>query len=92
VIVRISTEDQYELLENDGEVLNELDNEAVKACAAGDEQQFHDVYARLLQFVRENGTRMGDDRLEGSDLILPPPDITLEEARKEFTGDGLLPG
>jgi hypothetical protein len=92
VIVRISTEDQYELLENDGEVLNELDNEAVKACEAGDEQQFHDVYARLLQFVRENGTRVDDDRLEGSDLILPPPDITLEEARKEFTGDGLLPG
>jgi hypothetical protein len=92
VIVRISTEDQYELLENDGEVLNELDNDAVKACEAGDEQQFHDVYARLLQFVRENGTKVDDDRLEGSDLILPPPDITLEEARQEFTGDGLIPG
>jgi PspA-Associated protein len=92
VIVRISTEGQYELLENDGEVLGELDNEAVKACEAGDEQQFHDVYARLVQFVRENGEKLADDRLEGSDLILPPPDVSLEEAQQEFSGEGLIPG
>jgi hypothetical protein len=92
VIVRIATEDQYELLESDAEVLNELDNEAVKACETGDEQQFHDVYTRLVQFVRENGEKLADDRLEGSDLILPPPDVSLEEARKEFSGEGLIPG
>jgi len=40
VIVRISTEGQYELLANDEEVLNELDHKAVEACAAGDEEQF----------------------------------------------------
>jgi len=33
-----------------------------------------------------------DDRLEGSDVILPPPDTSLEEARAEFTGEGLIPG
>lgn len=24
-------------------------------------------------------------------LILPPPDLSLDEARQEFTGDGLIP-
>jgi hypothetical protein len=92
VIVRISTEGQYELLENDAEVLNTLDNEAVAACEAGDEQQFRDTYARLLEFVRSNGQPVPEDRLGPSDLILPPPDVSLEEAREEFSGEGLIPG
>jgi hypothetical protein len=92
VIIRIATEGQYELLENDEEALNTLDNEAVAACDAGDEQQFHDTFARLLEFVRTNGQRVPEDRLAPSDLILPPPDVSLAEAREEFSGEGLIPG
>jgi hypothetical protein len=92
VIVRISTEGQYELLENDEEVLNTLDNQAVAACEAGDEQQFHDVFARLLDYVRTSGHPVAEDRLGPSDVILPPPDVSLEEARREFSGEGLIPG
>jgi hypothetical protein len=92
VIVRISTEGQYELFENDEEVLNTLDNEAVAACEAGDEQQFHDVFTRLLDYVRTNGQPIPEDRLAPSDLILPPPDVSLEEAKNEFSGEGLIPG
>ena len=92
MIVRIATEGQYEMLPNDEEALGELDNHAVAACANGDEQQFHDTFARLLDFVRSNGRPLPDDELEPSDLILPPPDTSLEEARKEFTGEGLIPG
>jgi hypothetical protein len=92
VIVRISSEGQYELLDNDEEALNVLDNEAVVACQTGDERQFHDTFARLLEYVRGNGQRVADDRLAPSDVILPPPDVSLEEAQQEFTGEGLIPG
>jgi hypothetical protein len=92
VIVRIATEGQYELHGSDEQALTELDNQAVAACQGGDEQQFHDTFARLLDFVRSNGQAVADDRLAPSDLILPPPDISLEEARAEFTGEGLIPG
>ena len=92
MIVRISTEGQYEMLPTDEEALGELDNEAVVACTGGDEQQFHETFARLLDFVRANGRRVPDDGLAASDVILPPPDTSLEEARKEFTGEGLIPG
>ena len=92
MIVRIATEGQYELLGGDEETLPELDNQAVSACAARDEQQFHNAFARLLDFVRTNGQPVPEDRLAPSDVILPPPDTSLEDARGEFTGEGLIPG
>jgi hypothetical protein len=90
VIVRIATEGQYEL---DGEAgqLDELDNAAVAACEAGDEAQFREVYGRLLDHVRSHGRPVEDDYLGGSDLILPPPDVSLKEARAGFSGQGLIP-
>ena len=92
MIVRIATEGQYELLSSDEQVLNELDNQAVAACEADDEQRFHDAFGRLLEFVRSNGTPVDEDRLVSSDLIVPPPDVSMEEARREFRGEGLIPG
>ncbi len=92
MIVRISTEAQYELPETELEALNRLDNEAVVACDSSDEQQFREAFGRLLDEVRNRGRKVPDDVLRGSDLILPPPDVSLAEARQEFSGDGLIPG
>ena len=72
--------------------LNELEKSAVSSCDANDEAGFRDVFGRLLAFVREKGSPVPDDALAASDLILPPPDVTLQEARQEFSGDGLIPG
>ena len=36
-------------------------------------------------------SELQDDDLRGSDLTLPPPDITLEEAQSEFSAHGLIP-
>jgi hypothetical protein len=92
VIVRISNEGQYEVSESDAEALNELDNQAVTACQAEDEQHFHDVFTRLLEFIRTTGHPVSEDLLAPSDVILPPPDVSLEEAKAEFSGEGLIPG
>lgn len=91
MIVRISTEGQYEMLENDVEALDELDRHAIEACQADDEDQFTDVFGRLLEFVRANGRPVPDDQLGPSELILPPPDSTMAEARAEFSAEGLIP-
>jgi hypothetical protein len=92
VIVRISTEGQYELGDEDVDALNDLDNKAVSACEAEDEPSFHNVYEQLLELVRTKGTPIAEDDLRGSDVIFPPPDVTLAEAQAEFSGDGLIPG
>ena len=91
MIVRIATDDQYRLPDDDAARLNELDNEAVAAVDAGDEGRFHEVFAAMLELVRRDGHRLDDDDLEESDVILPPPDLTFDEARHEFTGEGLIP-
>jgi hypothetical protein len=92
VIVRIATEGQYDVPGSDEDTLQELDNQAISACEVRDEQQFHDAFARLLEFVRTNGRPVPEDTLFPSDMILPPPDTSLEDARAEFTGEGLIPG
>jgi hypothetical protein len=91
MIVRIATEDQYRLPDDQTERLNELDNEAVAAVESGDEDRFHEVFESMLDLVRRDGQRLGEDELEESDVILPPPDISFVEAQAEFTGDGLIP-
>jgi hypothetical protein len=92
VIVRIATEGQYELSEESRAELGELDNQVVAVCRAGDEEQFKATFGRMLDFVRAVGRPVHEDELVGSDLILPPPDVSLEEASAEFSGEGLIPG
>jgi PspA-Associated protein len=91
MIVRISGEDQYRLADDRKNRLNELDNAVVAAVESDDEAGFRSSFATLLDFVRSAGERVGDEELAGSDLILPPPDLSLAEAEHEFTGEGLIP-
>ena len=91
MIVRIATEDQYRLPDDDAQRLNDLDNQAVAAVEADDEDAFHAVFEAMIELVRRDGHKLGDDELEESDVILPPPDTSFLEAANEFTGEGLIP-
>jgi hypothetical protein len=91
VIVRISTEGQYDLPDELQDELNQLDNDTVAAVESDDEAKFKATYGALINFVRDRGTPHDGDDLHGSDLILPPPDLSLAEAEETFTGEGLLP-
>jgi hypothetical protein len=91
VIVRISGEGQFRLPDEDAERLNTLDNEAVAAVEAGEEDKFHSLFEEMLSLVESDGEELADDELVESDVILPPRDVTFEEAAGEFTGEGLIP-
>jgi hypothetical protein len=91
VIVRISGEGQFELPDQDAERLNELDNRAVSAVEQGDETGFRELWSQMLEIVKADGKELGDDELVESDVILPPRDISFDEAQAEFTGEGLIP-
>ena len=92
MIVRIATEGQYELTDDHAEELNRLDNAAVDAVEAGNETTFREVFDQMIELVRRDGTPVDGDDLSSSDVIIPPPDTSLEEAREEFSGEGLIPG
>ncbi len=92
MIVRISSEGQYNLPGSFIDQLNEIDNALVEAVAAEDQGAFETLLKRMLDLVRDNGTPLPVDELVESDLILPEPDLTLLEAEELFVGEGLLPG
>jgi PspAA-like protein len=91
VIVRIANEGQFKLPDEDAARLNELDNEAVAAAEAKDEAKFNDLWQQMLALVESDGEEVADDELVSSDVILPPRDVSFEEACAEFTGEGLIP-
>ena len=91
MIVRIATERQYRLPDDIRERLNELDNAAVEAVEAGDEARFHELFEEMLTVVRRDGQLLEEDELTGSEIILPPPDTSFEDAKGDFTGEGLIP-
>lgn len=91
MIVRVLTEGQYEIEDGTAGELNELDTEVQSALDAGDEAGFRQGYGALLEKLRAAGSRVPDDDLRASDLILPPPDATLEEARDGLDEHGLIP-
>ena len=91
MIVRISGEGQYRLADEQSQHLNELENAVVAIVEGGSEDGFADAFAAVLDYMRGNGTPVADDDIETSDVIIPPADISFQEAEKDFTGDGLIP-
>ena len=92
MIVRILTEGQYNFPGAHVDELNEIDNELVEVVEQGDREAFERTLKKMLDLVREKGTPLPVDELVESDLALPEPDLTIEEAAQLFTGEGLLPG
>ena len=92
MIVRILSEDQYDLPGKYVDDLNEIDNALVEVGEREDRDEFHRLLKKMLDLVREKGAAVPVDALVESDLVLPARDLTLEEAEKLFVGEGLLPG
>lgn len=90
MIVRIATEGQYRLPDSELDELNRLDDAVVEAVESRNPEEFGRRFNELLDRVRV-GERLAEAHLASSDLILPPPDLSLDEAAQEFTGDGLIP-
>ena len=92
MIVRILGEGQYDLEDHALDALNGLDNQIESAIESGDEEMFRTALSGLLAAVRASGTHHAPDSLDESDLILPPPDATIDEVRELLGDDGLIPG
>lgn len=91
MIVRVMGEGQYRVDEGLADRLNELDIEAEAALERGDEDGLRRLLEQLAQTVRDQGERLDDANLSASDAIVPPSDLSLEEARELFSGEGLIP-
>ena len=91
MIVRIMNEGQYRIDNNVMERLSALDDQAVAAMERDDEVELDRFLEEMAEIVRSEGSRLPDDDLSPSDAVIPPSDLTLEETRELFTGEGLIP-
>ena len=55
------------------------------------EAKFAELWNQMLDLVTSDGTELADDELVESDVILPPRDSTFEDAKMEWSGEGLIP-
>ncbi len=91
MIVRLMGEGQFEVDDSLLARLNELDTEVARAVAEGDERALWTGLQALADTVREAGRKLADEDLRPSDAIVPPEDLSLEEARELLTDDGFIP-
>ncbi len=90
MIIRILGEGQYDVDGSFLEKLNAIDNRIVNHVSAGLENEFKTELTGMISLVKGNGKPLDPGRIVSSDLILPPADLTLDEARKVFKGEGLI--
>jgi hypothetical protein len=91
MIVRLLGEGQYRVDESLLGRLNELDEQVMEALAAEDERGLWTALQALAEAVREHGEKVGDDELLPSDAVVPPEDLSLEEAKDLLQDEGFIP-
>lgn len=89
MIVRILTEDQYQLDDAHLPAIAKLDNALEEAASKGDEAQFNTLLHQLVTLIREQGKVVPYDELVTSQMLIPPADMHMEEARKYFEENAL---
>ncbi len=91
MIVRLLNEGQWRVDDSLEQELSRLDDEAMAALERNDEESLDATLAKMGDLVRTRGEELPPDDLSTSDVIIPPPDLTLEETRQLFTEAGLIP-
>ena len=91
MIVRLMGEGQWRVDDSLEPRLHELDEATEQAVAAADQKALHAALAALAEAVRSGGEKVADSHLTASDLVIPPVDLSLAEAREILHGEGLLP-
>ena len=91
MIVRLMGEGQFRIGDELLPTLNELDDRAQAAADADDEPELDRLLEDMWKLVMADGERLADDDLSVSDVVIPPSDLTLEETKRLFSDEGLIP-
>jgi hypothetical protein len=91
VIVRLMGDAQYRVDDALREKLQALDDQASEALEREDEAEMDRHLDEMWKLVQAEGDLLPFDDLHPSDALIPPSDLSLEETRKLFSEDGLIP-
>ncbi len=82
MIVRILADNQYRLADDQATAVEALDERLMHAINAGDSANFTSALHELSALIHQTGAPVADDEVVASDLIVPAPDMSLEEAQQ----------
>ena len=103
IIVRISGQGQYKINRDTQDKIDEIDDSIVDifeqsesttvsqdANSKEGERELRDKLTRIVDIVTTNGTKVDDKEIVESNIIIPTPDISFEDAKKIFRGEGII--
>ncbi len=90
MIIRILGEGQFRLDDKLQGELNKIDNQIVDHVQKGDEKGFRKDLDRLISTIKDKGEPIDPVDIIPSAIIVPPEDMSFQEARQVFCGSGLI--
>lgn len=92
-IVRIMGQGQFTVDGKTLKKLNDIDNAMVELVGRerSDDAEFKKRLTELSEMVMKNGKPRDPKEIIKSDIILPSVDLSIDEAKKLFKGDGVIP-
>jgi hypothetical protein len=92
-IVRIMGQGQFTVDNETLKKLNEIDDSIVQLVNQdrSDDAEFKKRLIELTNIVEKNGKPLDSKEIIQSDIILPSADLTIDEAKNLFKGDGVVP-
>ena len=68
----------------------QIDNRIVELVEEGKTEEFRDELAKMISEIKEKGEPIEAEEILESDIIVPPGDLSLEEAKAVFKGSGIF--
>lgn len=92
-IVRIMGHGQFSVDHKILQRLNEIDDLLVQLVSADrpNDSEFKKHLIELTKIVEQNGKQLDSKQIIQSDIILPSADLSVDEAKRLFTGEGVVP-
>jgi hypothetical protein len=92
-IVRIMGQGQFTVDNSTLKRLNEIDDSIVQLVSKerSDDAEFKKRLTELADIVEAKGKPLDPKEIIQSDIILPSPDLSVDEAKRLFNGEGVIP-
>jgi hypothetical protein len=92
-IVRIMGQGQFTVDNETLKKLNEIDSSIVQLVSndRSDDAEFRKRLLELTNIVEKNGKPLDSKEIVQSDIILPSADLSIDEAKNLFKGEGVVP-
>ena len=92
-VVRIMGQGQFTVDNITLKRLNEIDDSIVQLVSKekSDDVEFKKQLTELTNIVEAKGKPLDPKEIIQSDIILPSPDLSVDEAKRLFSGEGVIP-